>query len=114
MDLSDRAPSTFCAPVTEHVSLHSKPLRKIMHVRLGDANNMHPLSWGHKRKRFHGKYTIMGGTNGKDPYHDWGAIDYLTIKLGGGGGGWAIMGKTPNSKRRQANKLTSIRSSSGI
>ena len=24
---------------------------KIMHVRLGVANNMHPLSWGHKRNR---------------------------------------------------------------
>ena len=29
---------------------------KIWHVRLGGANNMHPLSWGGG-----------GGTNGKDP-----------------------------------------------
>ena len=40
-------------PVTEHVSLHGKSLCKIRHVRLGDANNMRPLSWG--------------STNGKDP-----------------------------------------------
>ena len=42
--------------VTEHVPLHSKLLCnvKILHVRLGVANNMRPLSWG-------------GGKNGKDP-----------------------------------------------
>ena len=33
-------------PVTEHVSLHSKSYVKIFHVRMGVANNMHPLNWG--------------------------------------------------------------------
>ena len=80
-------PSTLCSTqlqstchyiVNHHV--------KIWHVRLGGANNMHPLSWG------------GGGTNGKDPrnyspplwynYHDWWgeAIGYLATKLGGDNG----------------------------
>ena len=33
-------------PVREHVPLHSKSLCKNMAVRLRDANNLRPLSWG--------------------------------------------------------------------
>ena len=40
------------APVTKHVPLHNKSICKKLHVLLGGANNMCPLSWG--------------GTNGKD------------------------------------------------
>ena len=39
--------SNLCPPpVTEHVSLHIKPLCKKGHVLLGGANNMLPLSSG--------------------------------------------------------------------
>ena len=33
-------------PVTEHVSLHSKSLRKNMARASGGANDMHTISWG--------------------------------------------------------------------
>ena len=47
-------PSTLCSPQLQstcHYIVHHYV--KILHVHLGVANNMHPLSWG--------------GTNGKDP-----------------------------------------------
>ena len=46
-------PVRHAPPVTEHVKLQSKQLCKKWHVRLGVANNMHPLTWGwgNKRKR---------------------------------------------------------------
>ena len=48
------APKFFMHPqVTDHVSLHSKSLSKIIARASGGANNMHPIS--------------RGGTNGKDP-----------------------------------------------
>ena len=39
-------PSTLCSPVTDHVLLHSKSLRKNMARASGGPNNMHPLSGG--------------------------------------------------------------------
>ena len=51
-------PSTLCSPQwqsTCHFIVNHYV--KILHVRLGVANNMHPLSWG--------------GTNGKDPIIVW-------------------------------------------
>ena len=46
-------PSTLCSPQLQskcHYIVHHYV--KILHVHLGGANNMHPLSWGgHKRKR---------------------------------------------------------------
>ena len=38
-------------PVTEQVSLNGKSLCENMARASGGANIMHPLSWGHKRKR---------------------------------------------------------------
>ena len=46
-------------PVTEHVSYIVNHYVKIWVVRLGIANNMHPLSWG-------GGEEGWMGTNGKD------------------------------------------------
>ena len=45
-DLFRLYPSTLCAPVTEHVSLHSKSLCENITRASGGANNIHPLSWG--------------------------------------------------------------------
>ena len=45
-------PVCYDAPVAEHVPLHSKSLCKNMARASGVANNMHPLSWGHKQKFF--------------------------------------------------------------
>ena len=45
-------PSTLCAPVKEHVPLHSKSICKNMARASGGANRMHQLS--------------CGGTNGKN------------------------------------------------
>ena len=41
-------PPIRCAPVTEHMPYHSKPLCKKMACASGVwcTNNMHPLSWG--------------------------------------------------------------------
>ena len=47
-------PSTLCAPQLQSTCHYIVNYYvKILHVRLGGANNMRPLSWG--------------GTNGKDP-----------------------------------------------
>ena len=47
-------PSTLCAPQLQSTCHYIvNHYVKILHVRLGGANNMRPLSWG--------------GTNGKDP-----------------------------------------------
>ena len=40
-----------CPPIAEHVRYVVNHHVKIWHVRLGGANNMRPLSWGHNRKR---------------------------------------------------------------
>ena len=37
--------------VTEHVTIHSKSLCKNIERASGGANNMRPISWGHKWKR---------------------------------------------------------------
>ena len=47
-------PSTLCAPQLQSTCHYIvNHYVKLLHVRLGGANNMRPLSWG--------------GTNGKDP-----------------------------------------------
>ena len=48
-------PSTLCSPQLQSTCHYIvNHYVKILHVHLGVANNMHPLSWG-------------GGTNGEDP-----------------------------------------------
>ena len=48
-------PSTLCSPQLQSTCHYIvNHYVKILHVHLGVANNMHPLSWG--------------GTNGKDPF----------------------------------------------
>ena len=44
-------------PVIEHMPGHSIPIRKNI-ARAESTNNMHPLSWWHKRKRFNTSYLI--------------------------------------------------------
>ena len=44
-------PVRWAPPVTEHVPLQTESLCQNMARASGDANNMLPLSWGHKRKR---------------------------------------------------------------
>ena len=52
-------PSTLCSPQWQSTCHYIvNHYVKILHVRLGVANNMHPLSWGGGGG---------GGTNGKDP-----------------------------------------------
>ena len=49
-------------PVTEHVSLHSNHV-KLLHVRLGGAKNMCPISWGAQTKKIQhsGQAQKIGG-----------------------------------------------------
>ena len=44
-------PVRYAPPVTEHMPLHSKLSCKNKACASGSANNMRPLSWGHKRRR---------------------------------------------------------------
>ena len=43
-------PVCYAPPITEHVRLHSKFLRKNVARVSGVAHKVHPLNWGHKRK----------------------------------------------------------------
>ena len=52
-------PVRYAPPVTEQVSLHSKSLCKNTARASGGANNMHPQSWGHKRKRSKNNSTLF-------------------------------------------------------
>ena len=58
-----RATSKLCSPITEHVLSHDNHYVKIMHMLLGGANNMHPLSLGTQTEKIRNICSKSPGTS---------------------------------------------------